>query len=856
MDPRNNSLNSLNEEKTTTLIRRIEKGLFSTTGKSFFEGLAGSLHTLLGTDYVLICEPITTKNGTRTARSIVFFDTKGPQSEICFELDNTPCEKVIDEDEYYCESDVAKQFPEFPVLTEWGINSYYGLAIKNTSGHTQGHFALLFKQPLIHVQSLRQILQAFIPRVSTELEQFQADFTLTQYKHIVSATSDMLAYISTDFIYKVVNPAYCHTFGKTPDELLGQSPIVIFGEEAFNNIIKPNLVKSLNGKKITNIVKVSLPDGEQRFLKAKIAPVYRANGKISGAVVCATDITDIKKSEQEQKLKANILEGLAKGETIKNLLTQITSVVDELGKDLICSILLLDPATNRLRLGAAPGLPDEYNQAIDNLLIGDGVGSCGTSAFTGKRVIVSDISTHPYWSKSLSVAKIANVKACWSEPIFSSKGLILGTFALYYRTIREPSEHELNLLTSFAPLAAIVIERHREKTEREKLETQLRQAQKMEAIGQLTGGIAHDFNNILGSILGFSNLAKTLFSDHPNEKLDLYLSEIIHAGERARDLVNQMLTYSRSGLNTPIPLAINPTVGNALVLLRPMLPSLIDFNVAFNDGELFIYADPGQIEQVIVNLCINARDAIEETGDIDITVHKLEVNKHFCSSCHAHFEGSFVQLSIHDNGEGISHEHLDKIFDPFFSTKDIGKGSGMGLSMVHGIVHEYAGHVRVESSKNEGTTVSLLFPVYHQPESTPPRPIITDNWPPPTNKSIRILIVDDEESLVLLHKEILSNAGFRVTHANSGKNALQRIIEEPDTIDLLITDMTMPKMSGMELTRAVHAIHPNIPVIMCSGFPIQTDRMNEPGIRKYLHKPVATAELISAISEIFEHSEE
>lgn len=251
----------------------------------------------------------------------------------------------------------------------------------------------------------------------------------------------------------------------------------------------------------------------------------------------------------------------------------------------------------------------------------------------------------------------------------------------------------------------------RDITEREQLYSQLQQAQKMEAIGHLSGGIAHDFNNMLASIMGFTQLAMELSETCHDEKLDEYLEEVNLAGERARDLIAQMLSFSRrNGEKEYLPLELGLLIKEVVSMLRPMLPSSIGINYELEENMPLVKADPVKIHQVLMNLCINARDALQGHGKIELSLHVTRFDKVICSSCHEQVSGEFVGLMVADNGSGIEQDHLNKIFDPFFTTKEVGKGTGMGLSVVHGIMHDHHGHIIIDSSSDKGTRFQLLFP--------------------------------------------------------------------------------------------------------------------------------------------------
>lgn len=389
----------------------------------------------------------------------------------------------------------------------------------------------------------------------------------------------------------------------------------------------------------------------------------------------------------------------------------------------------------------------------------------------------------------------------------------------------------------------------RDISERIILGEQLQQSQKMEAIGQLTGGIAHDFNNILGSILGYTSLALDLGENPNKEKLEKYLKTVYSSGERARDLIANMMAFSRrnSGSTNQI-LNLKQSLDEIITMLRPMLPSSIDLVCNIDSDVPEIMGDPAQIIQVVTNLCVNARDAISEHGCIQLQLHKVALTDHVCNSCHEHIAGDFIEISVTDNGTGIEADILKNIFDPFFTTKEVGKGTGMGLSMVHGIVHNSGGHIFVNSAIGEGTIFRLLFPCLEiqksESEVTEEKVDVEIS-----GNGQHILVVDDEEIIGHLLEEILLSRGFQVTNFINSESALNYFSEHQDDIDLVITDQTMPKLTGIEMAQAMFEIKKDIPIILCSGNLGEDKKIS--GIKKYLSKPVTTHKLLQVINDIF-----
>jgi signal transduction histidine kinase/ActR/RegA family two-component response regulator len=375
------------------------------------------------------------------------------------------------------------------------------------------------------------------------------------------------------------------------------------------------------------------------------------------------------------------------------------------------------------------------------------------------------------------------------------------------------------------------------------LEEKLRQALKMEAIGTLAGGIAHDFNNILGAILGYTELARASSSSFP----EIYgkLDKVIQAGQRAKDLVRQILTFSRQSATEHIALHPASLVAEAVKMLRSTLPATIDIVLKIDPKAGPVAADPTQIHQILMNLCTNAFHAMEHTGGrLDIMLKETTLSASNPVEESGTEAGKYVQLSICDTGTGIDPENKDKIFDPYFTTKEAGKGTGMGLAVTHGIVKSYGGVITIDSEPGKGTTVHVFFPRIdadavlenNEAELIP-------------GGGERILFIDDEEMLTTLNKVMLEELGYKVTASCDSREALRIYQQQPDQFDLVITDQTMPGLTGAELAAQMLQIRPDLPIILCTGYSsiISRDEAKSMGIRSFAAKPLGRREMAMLI---------
>jgi PAS domain S-box-containing protein len=384
-------------------------------------------------------------------------------------------------------------------------------------------------------------------------------------------------------------------------------------------------------------------------------------------------------------------------------------------------------------------------------------------------------------------------------------------------------------------------------TEQKKVETELLQAHKMEAIGTLAGGIAHDFNNMLQAILGYADLARDELSKDSNA--GNYLEEIIRAGKRAKEVIKQILTFSREDQEERQPVRPAAIINEALKLVRALLPATIEIEaeIAPDDGTIMI--NPTNLHHILINLSTNAMQAMKaEKGVLTVGLKRVALSEDEIVKEDGVRAGDYMELTVSDSGRGMDEKAMERIFEPYFTTRDVGKGSGMGLAMVHGIVRGCGGFIRVKSMPGQGSSFRLYFPVLAG--ETAAGVAEEEQAPIPTGRE-RILVVDDEESLVEMYQAILEQLGYAVTVHSSSEQALAAFQASPENFDLVITDQAMPKLSGSELATRLLAIRPTIPILLCTGYSsiISEENAAALGIAKYIAKPIRMKELAETIRE-------
>jgi PAS domain S-box-containing protein len=694
---------------------------------------------------------------------------------------------------------------------------------------------------------------------------------------------------------------------------------------------------------------------------------------MSTGVQRASNEDKLELSEALSQLNETVLGMIRAQAPLPKVLEVLCQQIEKRHSDMLCSVLLLDADGTTLRSGAAPSLPKEYAEAINGVQIGPCVGSCGTAAYRKEPVIVSDIATDALWANCREKALSYGLRACWSTPIASQDGTILGTFAIYYREPRTPVAKHLQLIAHATHLAGIAIEQDRAKaelraaearyrtlverlpaityvaelgadgpwhyvspqietmlgfsptewlsdpmnwmnhihpddreialaaeqrfqethelfqseyrmcardgrlmwfrdegvllnetdgqgplmqgvmydiTERKRLEDQLRHSQKMEAVGQLAGGVAHDFNNLLMLIQAHNeHLRDQLAADDPANK---DAQEIETAVTRAAALTGQLLAFSRKQVLRPKVLDLNVVLAEVAKMLHRLIGKDIELIVDQARSLGRVKADPGQMEQMILNLAVNSRDAMPNGGRLTIETRDVELDKDDSRKHEGAPAGKYVMLAVNDTGSGMDSETQAHMFEPFFTTKAPGKGTGLGLATVYGVVKHSDGWIWVDSEPGRGTSFKIYLPRVEEArveearvdaagveecrveqrveksEQSQLAPFRTEQSQPPSRTAPplatapkgteTVLVVEDQDGIRDIVRESLRRNGYKVLIAVDGNEALQMASAYPDPIHLLVTDLVMPNIGGRELAQRLMPLRPQMKVLFMSGY--------------------------------------
>jgi len=815
-----------------------------------------------------------------------------------------------------------------------------------------------------------------------------------RHRRLVQSAVEGIWTIDAESRTDYVNPKMAQMLGYHIEEMIG-CPLEDFMDEEGRAISANNVNRRHHGIAEQHEFKFLRKNGSELWTFLSTNPIFNASGAYVGALAMVTDITERRQTLQLLAWEKVALEMVGSAASLHDLLDQLMLDLEKQLQGAVCSVLLLDASGNCLRHGAAPSLPETYNDLIDGAMIGPTVGSCGTAAYTGRQVIVSDIGSDPLWSDYRELALAHNLQACWSTPILSGEGKVLGTFAIYYRTPRHPIQTELDLIARAVHITRIAIERsyveaalrgsekkfrmlfenagdaillmrgdklidcnvrtlemfgcktrdqivghspydfspsrqpngreshefaiekinaayagqpqyfewthskidgspflaevsldvvdlgeevllqasvrditerRQHQIQREQLERNMQEAQKLESLGVLAGGIAHDFNNILAAILGNAELLRLDVMSTSTMKLER-LEEIRKAGSRARDLVQQILSFSRRQPTELKLIAVEQVIAGSLRLLRAGLPARLNLAFKCEADMPRVRADATQMQQVVINLVTNAMQAIQDgPGQIDVQLDTVLFDSALLQShpvLAAFDKGSsnrIVRLTVIDNGPGIEAGMIKRVFEPFFTTKPVGEGTGLGLSVVHGIVQGHQGAIEVESQLGCGATFRVYLPIAPaQVGSTGvnPNPVLstasTDKGP-----SSHILFLDDDESVTRMVKQLLQLRGYRVDAYTDQRQALEAISADPASFDVVVTDYNMPGMQGLEVAREVRAIRADLPVAVTSGYIDEELRSGAEavGVRELIPKPFAMQDFFAVVERLAQKTKE
>jgi PAS domain S-box-containing protein len=776
--------------------------------ETLYRQLARYMCAILGVEGAFIATVSPERPGE--LRMLAFHLDGAVQENFSYPMTGTPCETVVGQCYRLYGGRLTQLFPQDEDFKRMGLESYAGHPLRSADGRPLGLIAAISRRPFADPTLVEATLRIFAVRVTAELERGQAEQALRsseeQYRAIFNASADAMVLWNSQCRRVDVNPAFERLYGWTREEVIGQGfDFPRFSPE--HETSRAELVRRALAGETCHVEHEVVARHGQRF-QAEVHAIPFQRGGEPHVLVIARDITGRKRAEEALRASEE------QYRTIFNAAVDALVLEDENHQivDVNDAYLRMHgfPRERMLGRNAAEFIPAELQEPCSRLL-----------------------------------PEIVAGKPCRFEAqTRRADGGLLDVEIHGVPMTYRGRPHALVMLRDLT-------ESKRAAAAHAELEGRLRQAQKMEAIGQLTGGIAHDFNNLLTSIMGYVALAADRESALGDRRLAGYLAQVRRSCERARDLIQQMLMFSRARRGSPRSASLADIVNGSLPTLAAGLPDGLELAVSIDESAPPVYVDPAQVEQVLLNLCINARDATDGVGRLQISIRPGHVHDAPCTGCRDFANGPFVELVVEDDGHGMSPDIVERIFEPFFSTKETGKGSGMGLAMVHGIVHEHGGHVLVESTPGEGSRFRVLWPLATEAgdgASRSTEPTAPDRLPRPT-LSGKVLVVDDEESVGEFMRELLDTWGVEATCVSYPDVALDLFRAAPERFDVVITDQSMPRMTGLELARRLRELRPELPVILYTGHGdgLPDDEVSAARLCALVRKPVDPAVLGQAL---------
>ncbi|KFX69011.1 histidine kinase [Pseudomonas taeanensis MS-3] len=785
-------------------LRHVALGVSAATSGEVFEAIARYMTRSLGADFAFVSR--INADGRSLTTLALYYGGK-LHSNATYQIMGTACEEVLGKAFHFVPSGLGRRYPSDQTLMAFGVDSYAGYPLFSSDGRPLGLIAAGRCGPLEEPDRIESVLRIFSVRAAAEIERLEAE---ASYRAIFDSSEDAIFVHDLDSRALVdVNPKACQSYGYSHAEMLklnlddfsaGYTPYT--GKEAAGYLARAKAGETQRFEWHRRNRDGSLHWDEVLLKRATIGGVDRI-------LAFAREITQRK--EAEQALRNSEMQYRA----ITNTALDCFIGMDERGR-----VLAFNPAAEQCfgmtreevlgRLFLELFIPERfrvsYERGIEHYL------ETGQGSFLGKRMeVVAQRATGEEFPAELALTVVQGDEG--------------PRFICYLRDITERKQAE---------------------TERVRLEQQLRQAQRMEAIGHLTGGIAHDFNNLLTSMLGYTVMAQELAEQLHDERLDKYLARVQRSAEKARDLIQQMLTFSRGSRGKPQAVALDLLLGDFIKLVESTLPASVELETELTHGLPQVLVDPVQLEQVLMNLCINARDAMGSAGRLRVSLGLEDRQVDACASCQQPVQGSFVALTVSDSGPGIAAGVRAHMFEPFFSTKPSGQGSGMGLSMVHGIVHEYGGHIQLETAPGLGTTFRILIPALSGLSSGEAKLPVSKLQPLPRSAlQGRVVVVDDDQQVAEFMVELLEGWGLSVQAFCDAEQASALLVADPYAWDFVILDQSMPRLSGLQLARRVLAARADLPIVLYTGFSdalVEAEVMAQ-GLKALLSKPLDQSRL-------------
>jgi PAS domain S-box-containing protein len=705
----------------------------------------------------------------------------------------------------------------------------------------------------IVVRGRRHLLESFIDITDRKISEEALKTLSLRQKAILASVPDIIVEVDNKKVYTWANEAGLEFFG---EDVLGREASYYFeGEQRTYEVVQPLFAGTEDVIYVESWQRRR--DGERRLLAWWCKVLKDEKGNVEGGISTARDITESKLAEEAlRRSEAELHDSYFAQATINMILSES---LDDMPLELILqkalnmmlsvpwlffepvgSIHLAENDSGVLVMKAQFNLPEQLKEACAKIAFGQCL--CGKAAQT-QEILFADRLDERHDTHYEEMQPHGH----YIVPILSGSRT-LGVIDIYLKEGHVRDRREESFLHTIAGTLAGIIIRKQAEVEGEKLHAQLLQSQKMEAVGHLAGGIAHDFNNILTAIMGFGYILTMKIKE--GDPLRLYPERILTASEKAIALTRGLLTFSRKQITDPRPVNMNQIITEADKMFLRIIGEDVEVQLVPSEEDIMVMADPNQMEQALMNLVMNARDAMPDGGLLTIKNETVEIDAAFIREHGFGSEGKYALMSVSDTGTGMTKETMDKIFEPFYTTKEVGKGTGLGLAMVYGIVKQHKGYINVYSEQGAGTTFKLYLPMTEITEES------DEAFDPgvPCIGTETILLAEDSDEVRLLTRELLEDFGYEVIEALDGADAVRQFMENRDKIHLLLFDVIMPKKNGKDAYEQIRSTAPDIKVLFLSGYPADVIRRRgilEKGFDVVI-KPVSPNALLKKVRELLD----
>ncbi|MFQ5614405.1 MAG: GAF domain-containing protein, partial [Anaerolineae bacterium] len=852
-------------KRTEEALRNIAQGVSATTGGAFFRSLVQYLARTLEVDYAFVGELAREKD--ESVRTIAVWAHGEMVANFEYHLAHTPCENVVGQRLCCYPHGVQQQFPRDHLLAEMEAESYIGTPLFDSAGRALGLMVVMDRQPLSNTKLAEAMLQIFAVRASAELERVWAEERLKAHARQQAAVADLgqraLAGIAlsalmdeaTAVVAQTLEVEYCKVLELLPDgdalllragvgwqaglvgqatvgagtdsqagyTLLSSEPVIVEDLRTETRFSGPPL---LHDHGVVSGISVIIP-GQDRpfgvlgahttrqrtFTRDDVHFLQAVANVLATAIKRRRTEAEIRRRNREltllnQVIAASAIAPSAEPEAVLETACRELALAFEVPQ--AAAALLNEEKTEAVVVAEyrAEGRPPALNETIPVK------GNPSFQYLLGHKapLVVADAQSDPRLAPVHDLMRQRGAVSLLILPLVI-KGEVVGSLGLDAIEPRPFSAEEVEVAWTVADQAAGVLARTRLDRERRRLEEQYHQAQKMESVGRLAAGIAHDFNNLLTAINGFAALLqRELQPDDPRQES---VSKILGSGQRAADLVRQLLAFSRKQVIEPKVLNLKTVVADMDKLLRRIIGEDIALEANCAPDLWPVQVDPAQMEQVIVNLAVNARDAMPEGGKLSIETSNVILDQGYARQHAEVSPGEYVLLAVSDTGVGMREEVKAHIFEPFFTTKEVSKGTGLGLATVFGIVKQSGGHIWVYSEEGQGATFKVYLPRAKETAPSLSGPVVGAEMP---SGHETILLVEDDKGVRDLARRVLHTQGYTLLEAEDGQAALQLAARHAGPIHLLLTDVIMPGLSGKALAEQLAQTRPDLKILFISGY--------------------------------------